>query len=157
MINPVLEASRNLIERVAQLESALLKIDKNDAALRPAPGKWSKKEIIGHLIDSACNNHQKFVRTQLSVSGHLDFPRYAQNDWVAVQQYQNMDWAQIIALWKAYNLHLASVMEACPEATYTHTISVDGSEPLRLDFIMTDYVAHLDHHMKAVFPPIRQE
>src|SRR4051812_3352838 len=79
---------------------------------RPAPGKWSIAEVIGHLIDSASNNHQRFVRGRWQDA--LVFPGYAQDDWVAAQRYQDADWTTVIELWRSFNLHLADVMERTP-------------------------------------------
>ena len=71
----------------------LLAMTDEQAAVRPAEGKWSAKEIIGHLIDSASNNHGRFVRAQLQ--DDLIFSGYAQADWVAVQRYQERDWTAL--------------------------------------------------------------
>src|SRR3982750_3009666 len=78
----------------------------------PAPGKWSAREIIGHLIDSASNNHQRFVRAQFQDS--LVFSGYDQDAWVAVQHYQDAQWKELVTLWRAFNLHIARVMENAP-------------------------------------------
>ncbi len=141
-----------LRQTLDQVQAFLLKINDLDATQKPAPGKWSKKEIIGHLIDSAGNNHQKFVRMMLVPGGHLDFVGYAQDDWVAIQNYQSDNWADLLAVWRSANLHIAHVMENCPPGALGNTISIDGVGPFRLDFIMADYVEHLKHHLKAVIP-----
>jgi hypothetical protein len=86
---------------------SLRDIDPATAARRPAPGKWSPKEIVGHLIDSAANNHQRFVRAQEAPDQH--FPGYAQDHWVAAQDHQGSDWKVLIDLWQAYNFHLAHI------------------------------------------------
>lgn len=89
---------------IAQVLPSLQNISEEDALLKPRPGKWSKKGILGHLIDSVCNNQQKFVRTM--AQPHLEFVGYAQNHWVSVQNYQTADWNLLISFWQAYNLHL---------------------------------------------------
>src|SRR5262245_2568653 len=87
----------------------------DDASARPrAPGKWSPREVIGHLIDSASNNHQRFVRAQFQ--DDLVFAGYDQDAWVRLQQYQNAPWPELVALWRAFNLHLAHVMAVLPES-----------------------------------------
>src|SRR4029077_14773042 len=86
----------------------LREIDEISASKRPAPGKWSKKEILGHLIDSAANNHQRFVRLQLSP--RIDLPGYDGDEWVRVQRYQARPWLEIIDLWQKYNTQLAAVI-----------------------------------------------
>src|SRR5690349_22511062 len=92
---------------LSALESAdrLRQIDEAAASKRPAPEKWSKKEILGHLIDSAANNHQRFVRLQLH--SRVDLPGYDGDEWVRVQRYQNRPWSEIVDLWQMYNTQLA--------------------------------------------------
>lgn len=126
---------------------------------RPAPGKWSKKEILGHLIDSAANNHQRFVRAQFQ--DDLVFPGYAQDEWVRVQRYQETEWKALIELWRRYNLHLARVIAAIPDAVRlrehrTHNLHriamrrVPEHEATTLDYFMRDYVYHLQHHLRQI-------
>jgi hypothetical protein len=129
------------------------------SAVRPAPGKWSPREIIGHLVDSASNNHQRFVRGQLQ--DDLVFPGYAQEDWVRIGRYADAPWDELVALWRTFNLQLARVMEGTPEEVRRGprkrhdfaTIGVSGppGEPACLDHIMSDYVAHLNHHLNQIF------
>jgi hypothetical protein len=132
------------------LEHALphLNAISDDAASRkPAPNKWSTKEILGHLIDSAANNHQRFVRLQLQAA--IDLPGYAQDDWVRLNGYQQKPWADIVTLWSAYNRHLASVIESLDESTLGHVWRSPVGE-LTLEFIATDYVRHLKHHLSQI-------
>src|SRR5437667_1705911 len=91
----------------------LRQIGDRAASVRPAPGKWSRKEILGHLVDSATNNHQRFVRASLDGSG-LTFPGYLQDDWVRMQGYASAPWEQLVDLWAAYNQHLIRVISALP-------------------------------------------
>ena len=87
----------------------------SEAGRPTAPGKWSKKEIVGHLIDSAANNHGRFVRAQLQED--LVFPGYDQDAWVRVQRYRDRPWSDLVALWRAYNRNIACVMESAdPDA-----------------------------------------
>lgn len=141
-----------LLETLDHVLPLLQKLTEEAVSQRPAPGKWSKKEIIGHLIDSACNNQQKFVRMMLIEGGHLDFVGYQQDDWVAVQAYQSASWPELIALWAAYNRQLAHLIRHIPADKHGSTISIEGSKPFRLDFIVPDYVEHLRHHLIAVLP-----
>jgi hypothetical protein len=139
---------RSVLHRCTPL---LLAIPPAEAALRPAPGKWSKQEILGHLIDSAGNNQQKFVRL-LTTEEHIEFVGYAQDGWVAEQHYQEADWHQLVALWRACNEHLAHVIEHAKAARLANTITIDGVGPFRLDFVMRDYVEHLKHHLLQILP-----
>ena len=145
------------------IESAaerLLRIDEAESAEPKTEGKWSNKEIIGHLIDSAANNHARFVLAQLR--DDLVFPGYEQNRWVEVQHYREASWPQLIELWRAYNLHLLHIMSVTPDdkltnLCYQHTMheiawkTVSQSEPVNLECLMRDYVAHLKHHLGQVF------
>ena len=145
------DLARHLIAVVEQCVPLLLAIDPRDAGQRPAPGKWSKKEILGHLIDSAGNNQQKFVRL-LIARGPVDFVGYAQDEWVAAQHYQDADWHGLVRLWQASNEHLAHLIAHADPERLGNTISINGVGPFRLDFVMTDYVEHLKHHLKVVLP-----
>jgi DinB family protein len=144
---------------VAQVSTRLLAVPESDAARQPAPGKWSSKEIIGHLIDSAANNHLRFVRAQFTTD--LVSPGYPQEDFVRVQRYQEAPWAELVTLWRDYNLHLARVIEAMPEDVRQrerreHNLDqiawqpVPREIPVTLDYFMGDYVAHLHHHLRQV-------
>lgn len=121
-----------------------------EASMPTAAGKWSRKEILGHLIDSACNNQQKFVRTRQQA--HLDFVGYQQDFWVASQRYNAEDWSGLIAFWRAYNLHLAHVIEHVEPELLANTITIDDHGTFTLEFIMGDYVEHLKHHLSQILP-----
>src|SRR5262245_23515722 len=105
-----IERFRLTVDRAAEV---LGQLSESSAAQRPAPGKWSPKEVIGHLIDSACNNHGRFVRAGLS--DEMIFPGYDQDAWVAIQRYQSESWHALLTLWRAYNLHLSMVMDSIPK------------------------------------------
>lgn len=159
MTLPASDVASDLRRTVEDAAIKLGSIPVEAALLRPAPGKWSPKEIIGHLIDSAGNNHPRFVRAQLQED--LIFPGYEQNDWVQVQEYQSASWPDLVALWKAYNLHIAHVMAtASPHERSRmrarhnlHEIAwrtVDQSHPTTLEYFMRDYVGHLKHHLGQI-------
>lgn len=102
--------AQHLLDTVDFATPRLPAISADAAARRPAPGKWSKKEILGHLIDSAGNNQQKFARLLSAPNHHVEFAGYAQDDWVAAQHYQETDWPGLVTLWQAFNRHLAHVI-----------------------------------------------
>jgi hypothetical protein len=144
---------------VGEAASELLAIDADITTRRPSATGWSAREIIGHLIDSASNNHQRFVRACRQED--LVFPGYDQNEWVALQRYQEAPWEELVGLWRDYNRHLAHLMQAIPvEARYAerpqhnlHEIAwqtVPQAEPVTLDYFMSDYVGHLQHHLAQV-------
>jgi len=121
---------------------------------------WAPIEILGHLVDSAANNHQRFVRGQFT--GDLVFPGYEQDQWVSGQKYRAASWPDLIQLWSSYNLHLAHVASVIPKDVLTkprtaHTLNqiafnlVDKKEPATLEYLIRDYVDHLQHHLKQIF------
>lgn len=135
----------------------------DDAARPRAPGKWSRKEIIGHLIDSASINHQRFVRAQFT--NDLIGPTYDQDAWVRVQRYGEAPWSELVSLWTLMNLQLARVIAAIPSHVRTmprvrHNLqqmafrATSANEPATLEYFMEDYVVHLEHHVAQICEPI---
>lgn len=145
------KTAQHLLETIEKALPLLHKITDPTASEKPRPEKWSKKEILGHLIDSASNNQHKFVRT-MQASQPTDFVGYDQNFWVEAQQYNQTNWSDLIALWESYNRHLAHIIRNVPTEKLENTISIDGSQPFTLGFIMADYAEHLKHHLKQIFP-----
>jgi hypothetical protein len=105
-------------------------------------------DFQGHLIDSASNNHQRFVRGQIT-SGQ-DFPRYEQEAWVRPQRYQEARWNDLVELWRAFNTHLAHVIASMSEETRQATCRVGGGEEMTLAALFEDYVEHLEHHFREM-------
>lgn len=116
--------------------------------MKPDQSKWSRKEELGHLLDSAANNHQRIVRAQLEDKPSM--PGYEQTRWVALHDYQHRDWNELIALWKALNRQLLAAAEAVPESAWSRTLTVHGSEPITLQFVFEDYIAHMVHHLEHI-------
>ncbi|MBW8768947.1 MAG: DinB family protein [Gemmatimonadetes bacterium] len=151
--------ARRLTEAVGRAAPALLRIAREASSSRPAPGKWSPREIIGHLIDSASNNHQRFVR--MSARDDLVVEGYEQDWWVASQRYQESPWPELVVLWLTYNRHLARVMCATSSADRArirpvHNLDERAFRPVSrdravtLEYFMSDYVDHLEHHLAQV-------
>jgi hypothetical protein len=148
-----------LIHAVDEAVPALMALDSAASARQPAPGKWSPREIIGHLVDSASNNHQRFVRAQFQ--DDLVFPGYDQDAWVALQHYADAPWNDLVHLWASFNHHIARLMAVTPEQQLTkprrtHNLdelawqSVPKDQPTTLEYFMRDYVGHLKHHLSQI-------
>jgi DinB family protein len=146
------ELAGSLIGMVLHAEQHLSVFSDADASRTQSAGVWTRKELLGHLIDSASNNHQRFVRMQLA--DKLKLFKYAQEDWVKVQHYRSADWKALIELWRAYNLHLARVIAEVPPEALGHTCTLSDSEPVTLQFVMEDYLAHMEHHLKELLKPL---
>jgi hypothetical protein len=112
------------------------------------PGGWSHKQVIGHLIDSASNNHQRFVRAALQAS--LEFPGYDQGGNIRVQAVQDVDWPLLVTLWAAYNSYLAHVIAQLPTSKLETVCRIGSGEPVTLGFLVTDYLTHLIHHLNQL-------
>lgn len=138
-----------IILSIEEREHDKLRAMKEQDAIKPlSEGKWSKKEILGHLIDSASNNHQRFVRAQLEDS--LDFPGYTQTVWVEAQNYADESWTLLVDLWCAYNLHLAHIIANIPPEKLDIVCRIGGGDPVRLEDLIAEYVKHLEHHLKQI-------
>ena len=121
--------------------------------LEPSVGTWSNAQILGHLIDSALNNHARFVRAQISehlTYAYLIVPGYAQNDWVAVGHYDSRSWDELLTLWRALNGQILHVMKTVNPISLFVPCIIGDSEAKPLEAIMIDYVGHTLHHLQLV-------
>ena len=125
-----------------------------------ADDDWAPIEILGHLVDSATNNHQRFVRAQFT--DDLAFPGYEQERWVSSQKYLDESWPELIQLWSSYNLHLSHLFSVIPADVLTksrtkHNLDQIALKPLptdksaTLEYLIRDYADHLRHHLKQIF------
>lgn len=146
-------------QTIGTANDQLLEISEEQSARPRAEGKWSPREIIGHLIDSASNNHQRFVRAQFTED--LVFDGYEQEGWVRVQNYQGEKWADLVQLWRLYNQHMLHLISLVPEATrmklrHKHNLHKLASElmredePVTLDWFIRDYLDHMKKHLKQI-------
>ena len=103
---------------------------------------------MGHLVDSASNNHQRFVRAALQPS--LDFPSYDQDGNAAVQALQEADWLLLVSLWAAYNRYLAHVIAHLPASKLATVCRIGSGNPVTLRFLAEDYLTHLVHHLSQI-------
>jgi hypothetical protein len=137
-----------LTTAVDNVQSRFQGLSEQEAGAPLRNGGWSRKQVIGHLIDSASNNHQRFVR--LFLEPEVSLPGYEQAGWVTSQQYQDHSWSELLEFWAAYNRHLASLISNVPDAVLSHTCRVGDAESVTLEFLMRDYVCHLQHHLASL-------
>lgn len=109
---------------------------------------WTRLEILGHLIDSAINNHQRFVRT--IAEGGIVWPGYDQVAMVQVQQFASADPLLLLRLWESLNLHLAGLMGRISEEQSSYTCVIGGTKPCTLQFLAADYIRHLEQHLSQI-------
>jgi hypothetical protein len=111
--------------------------------------KWVPKEILGHLIDSAANNHQRFVRARFT--NPFTTPGYDQRAWVAAHGYRERPWGELVDLWASLNTHVAAAMDSVPPESLATTCIIGDNPPATLDWVMRDYMRHLRHHLAQIF------
>jgi len=147
-------------ETIADATARLRDITPEASRLKTADDDWAPIEILGHLVDSATNNHQRFVRAQFT--DDLVFPGYEQERWVSAQKYRDESWPDLIQLWSSYNLHLSHLFSVIPTDVLTksranHTLDqiafelVPLDKPPTLEYLIRDYVDHLRHHLNQIF------
>jgi hypothetical protein len=152
-------------DTIVSATARLKNIPETQSGWKSSPEAWSAKETIGHLIDSAANNHQRFVRAQFT--DDLVFPGYQQDQWVNSQKYRDESWSEVVQLWSSYNLHLVHVASAIPEDVLTkprsrHTLDqiafklVDKNDPATLEYLIRDYLDHLRHHLDQIFAEVTE-
>lgn len=145
----MLQSLADELARVIDIAGVELRaIDDSVAAAKRAPDVWSVKEIVGHLVDSAANNHQRFVRAQ--PGREFSFPGYEQDAWVQSQDYQNQSWPELVDLLVLYNHHLAHVIRRMPDSASAVPCRIGTNEAVSLAFLVEDYLVHLRHHLKQI-------
>jgi hypothetical protein len=142
------QTADRLAELLGTIPAKLAEFSDAQASGKSADGRWSKKEILGHLIDSAANNHQRFVRAQFA--SHLDIAGYQQEQWVSAQHYAGEQWNDLVKLWLLLNRHLVHIIRRVPSDCLPHTISIAGRDPVTLQFVIDDYLRHLEHHLGQI-------
>jgi hypothetical protein len=141
-----------LQKHIDNIPSQFLKYPEGKLKRKPAPDKWSKKELLGHLIDSATNNHHRFIKIQF-MPEPLFVEGYHQDDWVEIQKFNEIDTQHLVNFWKIYNEHILLIMQNTPEEKLSLEITPEQpfEEADTLFLLMKDYVDHMDHHLKQIF------
>jgi len=115
---------------------------------RPSGAGWSRREELGHLVDSAVNNHHRFARAALDPS--YEGPGYDPDGWVAAHRYAGVPWPDLVAAWHAHNAVLVPLLAALPAAKLETPCRVGGDPPVTLGFLVEDYVLHMRHHLDRI-------
>lgn len=137
-LRDVLKTTVPMLERMSDAEAS-----------KPyAPGKWTRKQLISHLIDSASNNHQRFTRA--TFAGSLKFPGYEQDKLTQLQAPNELDWKTLAQLWSSYNTFLAHLIDRLPASAAETPCEIGGDISGTLSYIVADYVEHLKHHVNQV-------
>ncbi|WP_176142404.1 DinB family protein [Halobacillus hunanensis] len=118
---------------------------------RPAPNKWSKKEILGHLCDSAVVNQRRFIAAQIA-SQPAPMGDYNQDEWVRLQGYQDTPVDDIIEYWVSLNKTIIRTISNIPSQHYENLLKTEGGSTVTLQFAVRDYVEHMEHHLEQIFP-----
>lgn len=138
-----------LKELLTKGELHIKEIPENNFTKRPLENKWSKKEILGHLIDSAINNLKRFTEIQFSDKPYIIIT-YKQKELVLANHYQTTDSSQLLKLWLSLNYHILHLMENQTNETLAFEIIFDSENKSDLRFLMTDYVEHLEYHLNQI-------
>ena len=143
------DVAARLRETADVAKPRLLSISEQSAGEKPLDEKWSRKEILGHLIDSATNNHQRIVRMQ--ASSDIGTLTYEQEQWVKSQHYHQEPWENLVEFWYRYNVHLAHVIAHADATALENKCDMGYETPATLRFVIEDYVRHVQHHLDQIF------
>jgi hypothetical protein len=144
----MLQISQDLATLVAKTKHDFDNVSDEDASKPAIAGGWSRKQILGHLIDSASNNHQRFVRVLLQPEIRL--PTYDQEGCVRVERYQELEWAELLGLWASYNHFLAHILAGVPESKLSTPCFIGENPMMTLEELAADYVRHMQHHLDQI-------
>lgn len=142
-----IESADRLEELIHKIPKLLNRLTEEELDHSPASGKWSKKEILGHLIDSATNNHHRFVRLQFENEPPIF---YDQDRWNRYNYYRTTTSQALVNFWSVYNRHLVHLMRHIPADNYPNVCILKNGERVTLEFLMKDYVCHQEHHLQQI-------
>jgi hypothetical protein len=146
MNHDILRVVEGLAALLSEVPQKFRQFSETEASQKPAPGKWSKKEILGHLCDSCFNNLQRIVRVQYE---DKPFIIYNQDEWVKSQNYQGLPSEKVLELWVVLHNQFIHALKSFPESRLESII--DAGEEVTARFVITDYINHQHHHLKQIF------
>lgn len=144
-------AMKQLAHFIEALPEKYFAFDEPSLLQFPAAGKWSRKQVLGHLIDSAINNLKRFTEIQFAPQPYT-VQAYHQNELVAINNYQQLPLAHLLQLWASLNQQIIFVVENIPAEKMHYPVNpqYDNQEMRSLAWIICDYVAHMEHHWKQI-------
>jgi hypothetical protein len=143
-------ALQQLEKHIQEVPEQFKQLPAESILKKPAPGKWSKQEILGHLIDSAINNLKRFTDIQYFLQPYTVM-RYNQDELVVINRYQQLPLAHLLQLWSVLNNQVLYVAGNIPAEKLVYTIITTSGESKTLEWLVIDYVEHMEHHLKQVF------
>lgn len=148
--NKLIAVVEGILRVVEEWENTLLSLPVNVITEKRNSQNRTIKQLVGHLIDSACNNHQRMVRLQYNAE--LTFPDYTQHNdlWIAIQNYQDTDWADLVGLWKFYNLHIAHIIKNIDKSKLNNRWTDFEGNTVTLENMIDGYLWHLHLHTKEI-------
>lgn len=147
---PSIEISIEDLKDITARIPGFLKDKKIEPKENLSPGEWTGRELLGHLIDSASNNHLRIVNA--IVTDEVRLPSYEQEKWVMSQGWDAEPWERLVALWENYNLHLVHLLARIPQAKLNVLCYIGKNPPMTLQDLVADYLDHLKHHLKDLTP-----
>jgi len=144
---------REIMSRITEWEPILSALPANTISMKRNSQNRTIKQILGHLIDSASNNNHRIVHLHYR-ENPMSFPNYAtegNNDrWIAIQNYQEEDWQNLIHLWKYMNLHLVHVIRQARSEKLDNEWVASPDRRISLRSMVSDYLHHLDLHLNEI-------
>ncbi len=134
------------LEKYKKLVDAFEKLmieNRSISKVKLSADKWTLKEMVGHLIDSASNNHQRFVRLQ--IDRKITIPGYEAEQWVSVSNLENLSYKFVVGLWRMYNDYLLNLIKGIKPESLKNLWVLAGDE-MSLEFLIDDYYTHMEMH-----------